>query len=47
MNLKNIVHTGHWSSFGVKLSKYVDAEEVARLEQYVFIPLNLNAASES
>jgi DNA uptake protein ComE-like DNA-binding protein len=33
--------------FRREMSKYVDAEEVARLEQYVFIPLNLNAASEA
>jgi radical SAM superfamily enzyme with C-terminal helix-hairpin-helix motif len=27
------------------MGKYVDAKEVARLEQYVFIPINLNTAS--
>ncbi len=31
--------------FRREIGKYVDAEEVARLEQYVFIPLNLNEAS--
>jgi DNA uptake protein ComE-like DNA-binding protein len=28
------------------MGKYVDATEVARLEQYVFVPINLNAASD-
>lgn len=31
--------------FRKEMGKYVDAKEVARLEQYVFIPLNLNTAS--
>lgn len=31
--------------FRREIGKYVDAAEVARLEQYVFVPLNLNAAS--
>ena len=31
--------------FRREIGKYVDADEVARLEQYVFIPLNLNEAS--
>ena len=31
--------------FRREIGKYVDEEEVARLEQYVFIPLNLNTAS--
>ena len=31
--------------FRREIGKYVDAEEVERLEQYVFIPLNLNTAS--
>ena len=31
--------------FRREIGKYVDAEEVARLEQYVFIPLDLNTAS--
>jgi len=30
--------------FRKEMSKYVDAAEVARLEQYVFIPMNLNTA---
>ncbi len=28
------------------IGKYVDEQEVARLEQYVFVPLNLNTASD-
>ncbi|MGH8165828.1 MAG: hypothetical protein ACREQ1_01235, partial [Woeseiaceae bacterium] len=31
--------------FRREIGKYVDEDEVARLEQYVFIPLNLNSAS--
>lgn len=31
--------------FRREIGKYVDEKEVARLEQYVFIPMNLNAAS--
>jgi DNA uptake protein ComE-like DNA-binding protein len=30
--------------FRREMGKYVDADEVARLEQYVFIPMNLNDA---
>ena len=34
--------------FRREIGKYVDAQEVARLEQYVFVPMNLNtAASEA
>lgn len=33
--------------FRREIGKYVDSEEVARLEQYVFIPLELNSASAS
>ena len=33
--------------FRREIGKYVNEEEVARLEQYVFIPLNLNAASKT
>ena len=32
--------------FRREIGKYVDADEVARLEQYVFIPVDLNTASE-
>jgi len=31
--------------FRREMGKYVDGEEVARLEQYVFVPMNLNSAS--
>ncbi|MYH34665.1 MAG: helix-hairpin-helix domain-containing protein, partial [Gammaproteobacteria bacterium] len=33
--------------FRREIGKYVDDEEVARLEQYVFVPLDLNSASEA
>ncbi len=32
--------------FRREIGKYVNAEEVARLEQYVFVPLDLNTASD-
>src|SRR6185436_1246868 len=32
--------------FRKEIGKYVDEKEVARLEQYVFIPLKLNTASD-
>lgn len=32
--------------FRKEIGKYVDVKEVARLEQYVFVPLNLNSASD-
>ena len=32
--------------FRREIGKYVDEEEVARLEQYVFVPVNLNTASD-
>ncbi|MDJ0905583.1 MAG: helix-hairpin-helix domain-containing protein [Woeseiaceae bacterium] len=32
--------------FRREIGKYVDDDEVARLEQYVFVPLGLNSASE-
>ncbi len=35
------------AQFRKEIGKYVDAKEVARLEQYVFIPMNLNTASEA
>ena len=31
--------------FRREIGKYVDSAEVARLEQYVYIPINLNTAS--
>src|SRR5262245_16724560 len=33
------------AQFRREIGKYVDANEVARLEQYVFVPMNLNTAS--
>jgi len=32
--------------FRKEIGKYVDLKEVARLEQYVFVPVNLNGASD-
>ncbi len=32
--------------FRKEIGKYVDEKEVARLEQYVFVPINLNSASD-
>jgi len=34
------------AQFRKEIGKYVDEKEVARLEQYVFVPINLNTASE-
>jgi DNA uptake protein ComE-like DNA-binding protein len=34
------------AQFRKEIGKYVNAEEVARLEQYVFVPINLNTASD-
>ena len=34
------------AQFRWEIGKYVDEEEVARLEQYVFVPINLNTASD-
>lgn len=34
------------AQFRREMAKYVNAEEVARLEQYVFVPLDLNSASD-
>ena len=33
--------------FRKEIGKYVDQKEVARLEQYVFIPINLNTATDA
>jgi DNA uptake protein ComE-like DNA-binding protein len=38
--------TGGLVRFRREIGKYVDSSEVARLEQYVFIPLDLNSASD-
>jgi DNA uptake protein ComE-like DNA-binding protein len=34
------------AQFRKEIGKYVDVKEVARLEQYVFVPVNLNGASD-
>jgi DNA uptake protein ComE-like DNA-binding protein len=34
------------AQFRKEIGKYVDDKEVARLEQYVFVPINLNTASD-
>jgi DNA uptake protein ComE-like DNA-binding protein len=39
-----------WKSFAQfdkEIGKYVDKQEVARLKQYTFVPLNLNTATEA
>ena len=36
----------NWTQFDKEIGKYVDKAEVARLKQYVFIPLNLNTATQ-
>ena len=33
--------------FQKEIAKYVDAKELARLEEYVFVPINLNTASDA
>ena len=35
------------AQFRREIGKYVDEKEVARLEQYVFVPINLNTASDA
>jgi DNA uptake protein ComE-like DNA-binding protein len=35
------------AQFRREIGKYVDDKEVARLEQYVFVPINLNSASDA
>jgi DNA uptake protein ComE-like DNA-binding protein len=35
------------TQFRKEIGKYVDQKEVARLEQYVFVPINLNSASDA
>ncbi|MBF8248626.1 MAG: hypothetical protein HW374_1426 [Bacteroidetes bacterium] len=34
------------AQFRKEIGKYVDEKELARLEQYVFVPVNLNKASD-
>ncbi len=36
-----------WAQFDREIGKYVDATEVNRLKQYVFIPVNLNTATDA
>ena len=36
----------HLAQFRREIGKYVDDDEVARLEQFVFVPIDLNTASE-
>ncbi|MGQ0642380.1 MAG: helix-hairpin-helix domain-containing protein [Gemmatimonadaceae bacterium] len=36
----------HLAKFHREIDKYVDDAELARLEQYVFVPINLNTASD-
>jgi DNA uptake protein ComE-like DNA-binding protein len=36
-----------YAQFDKEIGKYVDQQEVARLAQYTFIPLNLNTATEA
>jgi DNA uptake protein ComE-like DNA-binding protein len=35
------------AQFRKEIGKYVNEQEVARLEQYVFVPINLNTASDA
>ena len=35
-----------WAQFDKEIAKYVGAEETNRLKQYVYIPVNLNSASD-
>jgi DNA uptake protein ComE-like DNA-binding protein len=37
----------HLSQFHREIDKYVDDAELARLEQYVFVPINLNTAPDA
>jgi len=36
-----------WAQFDKEIGKYVGAPEVARLKQYLFIPVNLNTATDA
>ena len=36
-----------WAQFEKEIGKYVNQQEVARLAQYAFIPINLNTASDA
>jgi DNA uptake protein ComE-like DNA-binding protein len=37
----------NWAQFQKEIGKYVNQQEVARLAQYAFIPINLNTATEA
>jgi len=37
----------NWAQFEKEIGKYVNQQEVARLGQYAFIPINLNTATEA
>ena len=39
-------YTGGLPHFRKEIGKYVDSTEVARLEQYIFVPVNLNNATD-
>jgi DNA uptake protein ComE-like DNA-binding protein len=36
----------NWAHFDREIGKYVDESEVSRLKQYVFVPIDLNTASD-
>ncbi len=37
----------NWAQFQKEIGKYVNQQEVARLAQYTFIPVNINSASDA
>ena len=37
----------NWAQFQKEIGKYVNQQEVARLAQYTFIPININTASDA
>ena len=37
----------NWAQFQKEIGKYVNEQEVARLAQYAFIPININTASDA
>ena len=37
----------NWAHFQKEIGKYVNQDEVARLAQYTFIPININTASDA
>ena len=46
MSSKNTDHIPVLLQFRKEIGKYVDEDEVARYESYVFVPVELNTASE-